>query len=137
MHINKIYCVFCFLESSAVLGKHCLFIKFYLLQSIHWANQEALEIRRRFSQVLLSELANPPHRSDAGFLSKPGKMQTQWNPAEPGCSLLPQHIPSLTMGCRSYPCHRCWGQENASPDGVPMLYVSGGFSAEALWLPQK
>lgn len=57
-----------------MLGKHCLFIKFYLLQLIQWANQEALEKRLGFSQVLFSELAIPPPRSDAGFLSEPGKM---------------------------------------------------------------
>lgn len=33
-----------------MLGKHCLFIKFYLWQSIHWANQEAVEERHRFSK---------------------------------------------------------------------------------------
>lgn len=81
-----------------MLGKHCLFIKFYLLQSIHWANQEALEKRRRFSQVLLSELPNPPHRSDAEFLSKPGKMQTQWDPAEPESSILPPAHPQPYRG---------------------------------------
>lgn len=84
-------------------------------------------------QVLFSELANPLHHPENRALSKTGKMQTQWGPADPWCSLLPPGHPKPYHGVPP----PLPGQDIASPSSVPRLFVRLGFSAEALQLLQK
>lgn len=88
-------------------------------------------------QVLFSELVNPLHHPDKGVLSKTGKMQIQWGPAEPRCSLLPPAHPKPYRGVPATFLPPLPGQDIASPDSVPMLYVSRGSSAEELQLLKK
>lgn len=56
-----------------MLGKHYLFIKFYLLPSIHWANQEALEHTALPFPALAVRTGNP---TELTFVSKGGRRQT-------------------------------------------------------------
>lgn len=78
-------------------------------------------------RVLFSELANPLHHPENEFLSKAGKTQTQWDPAELWCPLLPPAHAKPYHGVPVTLLPALPGQ-----DSVPRLAASRGVSAETL-----